>query len=853
MTTSPEKIDDRALDQAVHFLEAIFRPGDSLSFRPIETWIEGGKKRSRVDHQEIAHYLVGSQDHAGNWHRVPDNCRDAVRRMMERSATERTNLFFGVCPRFAASEQYDLAWQIRTVRTLWADLGNCNTNEALARCEKAGLPRPSIIVNSGHGVHLYWLLDEPWLIDDAGDPLPVLTELIDGRRGKTLRKHVKDPQTSEKLYIDTKQYISQLSPKGLHIQDILAGIAAKTGGDHIQDLARLLRLPGSLNRKDQRNGKEPVPCALVECDSRRPYPIATFEPFAEHSPDRARRRRIAQVRLPSPRKLGPKKHDHYNELLTRCAAAQPGARSEADFALCCFAIEHGMSKAEVWADVREIGKFAEGGERCVDLTWANAEEAVREKLFEKAEGKYSGDAHRGKGKQAEGEAGEEEEGLVKFIGDSIQAVDHFAQDAGGRLYRYVDGVYRARADEYVKRRVKAICLRSGRAKFWGSGPAKEVVEFIRVDSPALWDRPPLDVLNLKNGLFRLADAALLPHSPDHLSAVQLPVEYDPEATCPAIEEFVSQVFPADANDLAWEIVAWLMRPDTSIQSAILLCGEGANGKSTFLRLVLAFLGTTNTAAVSLHKLEADIVAVARLIGKLANICPDLPSEHLAGTSVFKAITGGDMLSAEYKFKDSFDFMPFARLVFSANHPPRSADASPAFFRRWLVIPFDRTFSPNEQIPSDVLDARLSTPRELSGLLNKALAALPRLKRQRGFSEPESIRLAWADFYTTTDPLAIWLDKFAVDDPDAFVPQATLRAEYNAAAEREGRPALTKQAFGRAFAKLRPKASDAQRTVNGKVQWCYVGIGLHAEDATASRTSRDSREFLHSVTNRGHEA
>jgi len=74
-------------------------------------------------------------------------------------------------------------------------------------------------------------------------------------------------------------------------------------------------------------------------------------------------------------------------------------------------------------------------------------------------------------------------------------------------------------------------------------------------------------------------------------------------------------------------------------------------------------------------------SAARLVGRLANICPDLPATDLVSTSVFKAITGGDPLVAEYKFRDSFEFIPYTRLVFSANHPPKSQDASPAFFRR----------------------------------------------------------------------------------------------------------------------------------------------------------------------------
>jgi putative DNA primase/helicase len=41
--------------------------------------------------------------------------------------------------------------------------------------------------------------------------------------------------------------------------------------------------------------------------------------------------------------------------------------------------------------------------------------------------------------------------------------------------------------------------------------------------------------------------------------------------------------------------------------------------------------------------------------------------------------------AEYKFKDSFEFVPYSRLVFSANHLPKSQDASPAFFRRWHAV------------------------------------------------------------------------------------------------------------------------------------------------------------------------
>jgi P4 family phage/plasmid primase-like protien len=417
-------------------------------------------------------------------------------------------------------------------------------------------------------------------------------------------------------------------------------------------------------------------------------------------------------------------------------------------------------------------------------------------------------------------------GLIKTLADEILKGDHFAQDAGEKLYRFRHGVYTPDGAASVKRQVKALLEEWDLADEWSSHRAEEVVEYLRVDAPSLWDAPLPNVLNLKNGLLDLKTRELVDHTPQHLSSVQLPVEYYARAACPAWERFVRQVFPPDAQELAWEIIAWLMTADTSIQKAILLEGEGGNGKSTYLRAVIAFLGRHNVTSLSLQKLEADRFAAARLVGRLANICPDLPSEHLAGTSMFKAITGGDIITAEYKYRDSFEFAPFARLVFSANHLPRSGDGSPAFFDRWLVIPFRRTFRGTAQeTPRAELDARLADPDELSGVLNKALAVLPSLY-EGGFTISASVRQAAEEFRATTDPLAVWLDRETIEHPHSMIAKDALAQAYNADCDRVGRPRVTKNAFGRALGRLRPHIDDAQRTWGDQQKtWVWVGLGL----------------------------
>jgi len=304
---------------------------------------------------------------------------------------------------------------------------------------------------------------------------------------------------------------------------------------------------------------------------------------------------------------------------------------------------------------------------------------------------------------------------------------------------------------------------------------------------------------------------LRPHDPNFLSAVQLPVSFNPAARCPAWDIFVGQVFPEDSEAIAWEIPAWLMTAENSIQKAVLLLGEGSNGKSTFLRACVAFVGKHNTSALSLHKIEQDKFAAARLFGKLANICPDLPTAHLSSTSMFKALTGGDVVSTEYKFKDSFEYVPYCKLVFSANLPPRSDDPTHGFFRRWQVIPFARCF---EEGAADTkrredLDGELAAPEELSGVLNKALDALEQIRR-RGFSQSDSMHTAWEDFRTATDPLSVWLDQNTITLPNTMIGQGELIAAFNKYLTDAGKSPMTKTAFGLALKRARKDVTESKR-------------------------------------------
>jgi putative DNA primase/helicase len=279
-----------------------------------------------------------------------------------------------------------------------------------------------------------------------------------------------------------------------------------------------------------------------------------------------------------------------------------------------------------------------------------------------------------------------------------------------------------------------------------------------------------------------------------------------------------------------------LTPDRSIQKAICLVGEGGNGKSAFLDLATNFVGTENVCHLSLHRLESDRFSPARLYGKLANICPDLPSERLAGSATFKAITGGDRITGEFKYSDSFEFTPFARLLFSANRLPASDDASQAFFDRWLIVPFPNRFRHTQgETPRSILQNRLCTRSELSGAFNKALDALLRVRRCCRFTESRESRIAVRQYQAANDAFAAWLDEHTIVSQQATVIQSELHAAYASHCRQHDRRPTSKQSFGRRLKALRPETQSIQRSVLGRRTWVYAGIGFRGSDTPSKQT------------------
>ncbi len=311
----------------------------------------------------------------------------------------------------------------------------------------------------------------------------------------------------------------------------------------------------------------------------------------------------------------------------------------------------------------------------------------------------------------------------------------------------------------------------------------------------------IDTLNLTNGLLDVRTMALRPHDPDHLSTIQLPVAYDPDANCPRFGRFLDEVLPPDAIPVVVEMLGYLLTADTRQHKAFLLLGGGSNGKSVLLDVIRALLGAENCAATPLQALGEERFAPATLVGKLANLCADLPAATQKDTSTFKEVVAGDRLKAEEKFRPPFDFTPFARLVFSANEAPGTTDASHGYWRRWVTIPFPARYAEPDEVAALAAGARVLdrglTARllaELPGILNLALVGLARLRAQGGFTKAESCEMALQQYRERADSVAGFVAESCDMTPGCTVGRTTLYVAYRDWCLQSGREPLGRNRF-----------------------------------------------------------
>jgi putative DNA primase/helicase len=335
-----------------------------------------------------------------------------------------------------------------------------------------------------------------------------------------------------------------------------------------------------------------------------------------------------------------------------------------------------------------------------------------------------------------------------------------------------------------------------------------------------------DIINVQNGLVSIWTDELRDHTPDFLSIIQLPLVYNPKARSPNIGRFLAQVLHPEDVLTALEVIGYTLYRSAVYEKAVMLYGSGDNGKGVFIKLIEAFVGRENCSHVPLQELDNDKFSSADLFGKLVNTFADLKSQKLLATGYFKTLVSGDSVRAQEKYGKPFSFRNCAKLIFSTNKIPDSDDKSYAYYKRWLILSFEKVFQGMARDTN--LINKLTTPDELSGLLNLALISLRRLKKDNGFKEISVEKVKKEYEYNSNTVKAFLDDKCVIDltAPEYYIPTVYLYNEYeNFCQEKRVKP-LDMNVFG---SKLKEYGIERDRKRNhGDREYYYFGVILRKD-------------------------
>ena len=249
-----------------------------------------------------------------------------------------------------------------------------------------------------------------------------------------------------------------------------------------------------------------------------------------------------------------------------------------------------------------------------------------------------------------------------------------------------------------------------------------------------------DIINFENGILRLSDMALLPHSPDYLSTIQIPCKWLNEAKpTPVFDRYMKTLTNDDTQveNLLYEFCGTGLSniKGYRMKKALFMVGNGDTGKSQLKSLEEHLLGKGNFVSIDLSEIEARFgtsnIHCKRLAGS-----SDMSFMTVSELKTFKKCTGGDSLFAEFKGMNGFEFTYGGLLWFCMNRLPKfGGDDGKWVYDRIMHVECTNVI-PKEKQDKYLLEKMYE---EREGIVYKFIMALKTMiGNGYRYSEPESV-------------------------------------------------------------------------------------------------------------------
>lgn len=258
---------------------------------------------------------------------------------------------------------------------------------------------------------------------------------------------------------------------------------------------------------------------------------------------------------------------------------------------------------------------------------------------------------------------------------------------------------------------------------------KEVMDYLHLMAPNKRQADPR-FIRFKNGVLDIDTGQLVDNPCDYLLLNEIPHNWNPEAKSELVDSTFYSIAQNNEAVVAnlWEMFGLALYRGHDVSRMILLQGSGANGKSTLLDMLRHMLGEDNCFSLSICDLGEKFQLVPAM-GKLALIGDDISNDYVNGKAcaVMKKFVTGDTVNDQYKGGATFQFKPYATLIYSCNEIPKFADGTYGFERRIHPIPLLARFTPSNAGFDPNLSEKLKEEPCIEYALVKAIEALCRCR------------------------------------------------------------------------------------------------------------------------------
>lgn len=291
------------------------------------------------------------------------------------------------------------------------------------------------------------------------------------------------------------------------------------------------------------------------------------------------------------------------------------------------------------------------------------------------------------------------------------------------------------------------------------------------------------LINLQNGTIEITETInQREFRTDDFLTYQLSFSYDSNAECPQFEKFLEEVLPDKASqNIIAEFIGYCFTRNLKLEKCLFLYGTGANGKSVIFEIVCALFSRENITSFSIDNLSEEHNR-ALITNKLLNYSSELGSRRIFDSDNFKKMVSGEPIQCRLKYGNSFESKRYAKLVFNCNELPRDVEHTEAFFRRFLIIPFNVMIEESRQ---DKELAQKIIEAELSGIFNWVLCGLKRLLENKRFTQSETVNRALQEFRQNADSVKSFLIEENYAESEDFTIAKSLYSDYKLFCQENG--------------------------------------------------------------------